>query len=415
MLKRQKCYLLQTINDTSWLLPYGQAVAEQKKGCQLNETGVFIWQTLAQPMSEPQLIAALAEHYEIDSHDLPALSDDIHTFVRDMLNMGYLREDLTPQGTPLYRTMQIANLRIGLYGPAEIFPTSFEAFYIETEASKKTDTSSKGHTLSNKESFSDDSDSSNTQSINQKIEAVLTPPSWCPPGNVLIQNRELTLYENEDMYRIVFPEMTNIFEARMTKDGHYVRIYCRQPMNEEESDHIFHAIRFFFLYLAGMHGLFALHSASILYHGKAWLFSGHSGMGKSTHTALWHDLIGTPYLNGDLNLIGIENGQYQVYGIPWCGTSGIFTTKTYPLGGIVLLGRASEDHLEPLDDAEKALRVMQRLISPSWTTDELKANLAFAADLSQQIPVYYLCCTKNPSAVDIIKTAIDKEEALHHA
>ena len=388
MLKRQKCYLLQTINDTSWLLPYGQAVADQKKGCQLNDTGVFIWQTLAQPMSEPQLIAALAEHYEIDSHDLPALSADIHTFVRDMLNMGYLREDLTPLGTPLYRTMQIAKLRIDLYGPAEIFPTSFEAFYIETNDS---------------------------QSVNQQIEAVLTPPSWCPPGNVLIQNRELTLYENENMYRIVFPEMANIFEARMTKNGHYVRIYCRQPMNQEESDHIFHAIRFFFLYLAGMHGLFALHSASILYHGKAWLFSGHSGMGKSTHTALWHDWIGTPYLNGDLNLIGIENGQYQVYGIPWCGTSGIFTTKTYPLGGIVLLGRASEDHLELLDDAEKALRVMQRLISPSWTTDELKANLAFASDLSQQIPVYYLCCTKNPSAVDIIKTAIDKEEALRHA
>ena len=32
MLKRQKCYLLQTINDTSWLLPYGQAVADQKAG-----------------------------------------------------------------------------------------------------------------------------------------------------------------------------------------------------------------------------------------------------------------------------------------------------------------------------------------------------------------------------------------------
>ena len=86
-------------------------------------------------------------------------------------------------------------------------------------------------------------------------------------------------------------------------------------------------------------------------------------MGKSTHTALWHDLIGTPYLNGDLNLIGIKDGYYQVYGIPWCGTSGIFTTKTYPLGGLILLGRASDDHLETLDDTLKTLRVMQRLIS----------------------------------------------------
>ena len=38
MLKRQNCYLLKKVNDTYWLLPYGQAVADQKKGCQLNET-----------------------------------------------------------------------------------------------------------------------------------------------------------------------------------------------------------------------------------------------------------------------------------------------------------------------------------------------------------------------------------------
>lgn len=56
MLKRQNCYLLKQINDTYWLLPYGQAVADQKKGCQLNETGVFIWQALEHPMSEDQLI-----------------------------------------------------------------------------------------------------------------------------------------------------------------------------------------------------------------------------------------------------------------------------------------------------------------------------------------------------------------------
>ena len=217
------------------------------------------------------------------------------------------------------------------------------------------------------------------------------------------------------MYRMLFPEMANIFEARMAKDGHYVRLYCRKPVHQTENEHIFHAIRFFFLYLAGMHGLFALHSASILYKEKAWLFSGHSGMGKSTHTALWHDLIGTPYLNGDLNLIGIKDGHYQVCGIPWCGTSGIFTTKTYPLGGIILLGRASDDHLETLDDTLKTLRVMQRLISPSWTAEGLERNLDFAAELSREIPIFHLCCTKNPSAVDVIKAAIDKEEGSRHA
>lgn len=43
------------------------------------------------------------------------------------------------------------------------------------------------------------------------------------------------------------------------------------------TDNLFHAIRLFFLFIAQKKGLFAIHSASILYHDKAWLFSGHSG------------------------------------------------------------------------------------------------------------------------------------------
>ena len=65
----------------------------------------------------------------------------------------------------------------------------------------------------------------------------------------------------------------------------------------------------FFLFAAQKHGKFAIHSASILYKEKAWLFSGHSGMGKSTHTQMWHDLLQTPYLNGDLNLLAMENSK----------------------------------------------------------------------------------------------------------
>ena len=72
-------------------------------------------------------------------------------------------------------------------------------------------------------------------------------------------------------------------------------------MTEEEQDSLFLAIRPVFLFLAQKKGMFVLHSASLLYLEKAWLFSGPSGMGKSTHTALWKKLFDTPFLNGDLN------------------------------------------------------------------------------------------------------------------
>ena len=117
------------------------------------------------------------------------------------------------------------------------------------------------------------------------------------------QNSEMTVFENPDRYVVLFPQMQNLYEAHMLKDGTYVRVYCHPQVSETNIENLFHAIRLFFLFTAQRNGLFAIHSASVLYQGKAWLFSGHSGMGKSTHTALWHELFDTPYLNGDLNLL----------------------------------------------------------------------------------------------------------------
>lgn len=192
-----------------------------------------------------------------------------------------------------------------------------------------------------------------------------------------------------------------------------MRIYCRPLHTSETLDHLFHALRLFFLYLAQKKDRFAVHSASILYHEKAWLFSGHSGMGKSTHTALWHERFQTPYLNGDLNLIGSENGQFFVYGISWCGTPGIFTTKQYPPGGIVLLGRHPElDLAEELSAPDKILRVMQRMISPAWNAELLDRNLSFASEIAARVPVFHLSCTMQPSAAQAARAEIDRQEAL---
>lgn len=130
--------------------------------------------------------------------------------------------------------------------------------------------------------------------------------------------------------------------------------------------------------------------------------SGPSGAGKSTHTALWNRLFETPLLNGDLNLIGIADGAPFVYGLPWCGTSGIYTPKTCPLGGITLLKRAASDSDNPMTEDEQQLSVMHRLISPSWTKDMVcqEPGLCFhaAALRSRFLPALYerkFCCPHN--------------------
>ena len=107
-------------------------------------------------------------------------------------------------------------------------------------------------------------------------------------------------------------------------------------------------------------------------------------------------------------MLGIKNGQPYIYGLPWCGTSKIYTTATCPLGGIVFLKQAPFNRVDSLAPDEQALFLMQRMISPTWTKDLLLKNLAFAETLAPLTKLFRLNCTKDPKAADIMKTAIDQ-------
>ena len=324
-----------------------------------------------------------------------------------------------PTKEPFVECLEIAGMRIALYGSRELISSQFDAFL-------KDCSSAQGKSKSELQTESQIK-MQIKMPVQMQIEILQRTTSFHPNGKTLIRNEELVVCENEQGYIILFPSMNQIREAHMTSDGRFAQIYVKGVDKEKTKEELFHAIRHFFLFFAQRQGFFAIHSASILYRDQVWLFSGHSGMGKSTHTNLWKEQFGTKIINGDLNLIGWSNGEQTnigqsvdkpgskghpiVYGMPWCGTSGIASTKSYPLGGIVLLGRSDNDHFESLTNDQKIVRVMQRMISPVWTEDMLETNLKCSAKLAKEVPIYYLLCTKEPSAAYVMKARIDKEDA----
>lgn len=323
-----------------------------------------------------------------------------------------------PTKEPFVECLEIAGMRIALYGSRELISSQFDAFLKDCSSAQgksKSELQTESHIKMQIK-----------MPVQMQIEILQRTTSFHPNGKTLIRNEELVVCENEQGYIILFPSMNQIREAHMTSDGRFAQIYVNGLDKEKTKEELFHAIRHFFLFFAQRQGFFAIHSASILYRDQVWLFSGHSGMGKSTHTNLWKEQFGTEIINGDLNLIGWSNGEQTnigqnvdkpgskghpiVYGMPWCGTSGIASTKSYPLGGIVLLGRSDNDHFESLTNDQKIVRVMQRMISPVWTEDMLETNLKCAAKLAKEVPIYYLLCTKEPSAAQVMKAQIDQKE-----
>ena len=452
-IKRQEGYCLKEIAGVHYLLPYGQKVADQRKGIVLNETGVFLWNELQISMTDDALAEKLVHHYSADGEAANETQDeiqdqtqdkiqnqmqdqirqDVKQFVQELLLLGILREclrpccaedadDVTcvyPTKEPFVECLEIAGMRIAMYGSRELISSQFDAFL-------KDCSSAQGKSKSELQTESQIK-MQIKMPVQMQIEILQRTTSFHPNGKTLIRNEELVVCENEQGYIILFPSMNQIREAHMTSDGRFAQIYVKGVDKEKTKEELFHAICHFFLFFAQRQGFFAIHSASILYRDQVWLFSGHSGMGKSTHTNLWKEQFGTEIINGDLNLIGWSNSEQTnigqsvdkpgskghpiVYGMPWCGTSGIASTKSYPLGGIVLLGRSDNDHFESLTNDQKIVRVMQRMISPVWTEDMLETNLKCAAKLAKEVPIYYLLCTKEPSAAYVMKARIDKEDA----
>ena len=448
-IKRQKGYCLKEIAGVHYLLPYGQKVADQRKGIVLNETGVFLWNELKTSMTDDVLAEKLVHYYSADGEVVNETQDeiqdqmqdqiqdqirqDVKQFVQELLSLGILQEclrpccaedadDVTcvyPTKEPFVGCLEIAGMRIALYGSRELISSQLDAFLKDCSSAQEKSKSELQTESQIKMQIK--------MPVQMQIEILQRTTSFHPNGKTLIRNEELVVCENEQGYIILFPSMNQIREAHMTSDGRFAQIYVKGVDKEKTKEELFHAIRHFFLFFAQRQGFFAIHSASILYQDQVWLFSGHSGMGKSTHTNLWKEQFGTEIINGDLNLIGWSNSEQTnigqsvdkpgskghpiVYGMPWCGTSGIASTKSYPLGGIVLLGRSDNDHFESLMNDQKIVRVMQRMISPVWTEDMLEANLKCAAKLAKEVPIYYLLCTKEPSAAYVMKARIDKEDA----
>jgi hypothetical protein len=380
-------FSLQWIREVPYLLPFGQNIADHRRGLRINETGAFIWETLDTACSREELLDAVLSHYEVPAAQRDAVIRDTDDFLSRLEAYGMVdteaTEALSHNSAPS-KYLRIGGLTLSLSCPENLFPEEFLPFIIESAGVNPADCTVTIHSA---------------------------PPKDMENGTLLLRNRELFVCERSRDYLFLFPTAPQILEGSVTKDGKEAHFYLRQTSNDSAKQHLFHAIRLVFLYLGQLHGLFALHSASILYNGKAWLFSGHSGMGKSTHTNLWREHCGTPVLNGDLNLLELTGQGAVVRGIPWCGSSGISTAKTYPLGGIVLLGRSATDRVEELSCDEKALLVAQRLISPSWTSEQLAKNLAFTSELTSRIPVCRLKCTKSTAAVETMRQWIDMQDS----
>ena len=141
--------------------------------------------------------------------------------------------------------------------------------------------------------------------------------------------------------------------------------------------------------------------ASCAYDGRTGrMFTGFSGVGKSTISKLWAQ-EGSRIINDDRLIIRRHGEEYRVYNTPMYYQD---IPKVAPLGGIFLIRHYPENELKRVKGALAVSKVMAYSIQNNFDRRYVAQRLAFFSDLCSRVPAYELGFVPDASVVEYIRS-----------
>ena len=156
-------------------------------------------------------------------------------------------------------------------------------------------------------------------------------------------------------------------------------------------------------------GILLFHGSAIAVDGEGYLFTAHSGTGKSTHTRLWKQVFGerAVIVNDDKPFLELKDGSILLHGSPWSGKHGLDANVCVPLKGLCILERGTENRIDPAR-AEDALFMLRKQAYRPLDEKKEAQFLDLTKQLAGLASLWKLSCTKDPEAAQIAYCAMHK-------
>lgn len=133
------------------------------------------------------------------------------------------------------------------------------------------------------------------------------------------------------------------------------------------------------------HGGFLVHACGAVFDGKAYVFAGHSGDGKTTLSRLLAD-EGVELLSDErVAICETENG-FVVHGTPWAGEGEVVSSARFPLGGVFVLRKASTHRLKGGAIGTLAAEILSRSLVPYYLPEEITRILSLVNRAANEVP-----------------------------
>ena len=154
-----------------------------------------------------------------------------------------------------------------------------------------------------------------------------------------------------------------------------------------------------------------LHSSAVVLNGEVYLFSGPSGMGKSTHTRMWTSLFpGAKIINDDKPALRKIDGVWYAYGTPWCGKDGINLNVKAPVKGICFLRQGDSNKMRRLSPIEAVGAIFSQTQSRVASDYALGKVTSIIEQLISDVPVYELVNNAKEEAALLSHKIMSTEE-----
>jgi hypothetical protein len=148
-------------------------------------------------------------------------------------------------------------------------------------------------------------------------------------------------------------------------------------------------------------GGFLLHASSAIRNGRAFLFSGVSGAGKTTMARLAPP--DTDLLTDEISYVVREGRQYHAVGTPFYGElAKAGENLRAPVEGLYLLAKGPENKIEPLEGAEAVRGLLGNILFFARDPEFVRLVFDAALDFTRCVPVRRLTFVPNASVWELL-------------
>lgn len=184
--------------------------------------------------------------------------------------------------------------------------------------------------------------------------------------------------------------------------------YSRHPDLPPEIVAYNHSGMQFYKQLLEIDGMM-LHSSAVVLDGHAYLFSGPSRVGKSTHTRFWLERFPEAVvINDDKPALRFIDGRWYAYGTPWSGKHSINVNMKAKVAGICILERGQGNGIAPIPPKEAFIELFAQSTRYQLSKERMDCLLGHISSLIKEIPIFKMHCTPDIDSVELSYNSMKK-------